>query len=244
LSRIGLNALWCLPVCAVVSGLRAQAPADAPDPALLSELSALDGKLAGVGDLTADFTERKWTALLKKPLLSTGTVRVKPPRMRWETAVPHRSVMTMDDAEIRILYPDRNTIEAYPLGGAMRFPAMSPLPRLAQLQEQFELSRMPESDADAASEGLLAVRLVPRDESLAEHVIRIDVWIDRETACAERVVLHDTDGDRTEISFTHVRTNVGLSDEDVTIAARRDVKVTYPLGPNRAGGGGRDAGER
>jgi hypothetical protein len=39
----------------------------------------------------------------------------------------------------------------------------------------------------------------------------------------------DSDGDRTLISFSNVKTNVGLADAALRIAAPADVKVTRPL---------------
>ena len=53
--------------------------------ARLAEVDQLAGRIA---DLTADFVQLKHTALLKKPLESRGSLRVKGSAMRWDTTAP------------------------------------------------------------------------------------------------------------------------------------------------------------
>jgi len=68
---------------------------DAAAEELNKRLEAADAKAALVKDMTADFEQSKHTALLKKPLVSSGAIRVKESAMRWETRRPHESVLAM-----------------------------------------------------------------------------------------------------------------------------------------------------
>jgi len=225
-------------ILAVALGLMPGVSGVGADDALDVELAVLSARLALVRDLTADFTEQKFTALLKKPLTSRGRVAMKPPRMRWDTDAPHPSTLTVDEKEVRILYPERKIVEVYPLGEQLNVPAMSPMPRLEELREHFTLSRLPPAglDPNTPPESHLAVRLTPRDRSLAEHVQRVDVWIDRATGLASCVELGSPDGDRTVITFRNITTNVGLVEEDVTLKITPDIQVVHPLGKGKREG--------
>src|SRR6185295_6863307 len=104
---------------------------------LNAKLDALDKKIAAIKDLSADFEQSKKTALLKKPMTSSGTIRLKGQRTRWDTKKPHPTIMTIDTAEVRIYYPDQKTVEVYAIQGEMARLASSPLPRIGVIREQF-----------------------------------------------------------------------------------------------------------
>src|SRR4051794_3819975 len=55
------------------------------DPKLLERMVQIDQRVASIKDMVADFEQQKITPLLKKPLISKGTVRVLPTSMLWET---------------------------------------------------------------------------------------------------------------------------------------------------------------
>ena len=63
-------------------------PATAIDAKLESQLQQVDAAAQTVKDLTAHFEQDKFTALLKKPLVSTGTVRGAGSVIRWDTEKP------------------------------------------------------------------------------------------------------------------------------------------------------------
>ena len=47
------------------------------DPAFQKQLQDLDAKVAKIQDMTSSFEQRKFTAVLRKPLVSSGSVRIK-----------------------------------------------------------------------------------------------------------------------------------------------------------------------
>src|SRR5438128_558721 len=74
-------------------------------PALWARMLQTDAKAAAIQDLTADFEQKKFTPLLKKPMTSTGTVWAKQSAMLWETRQPEPTVMRVDEREVSIYYP-------------------------------------------------------------------------------------------------------------------------------------------
>ena len=216
---------------------------DQDDPAVRvssERLERLDARVAKINDLTADFIERKYTTLLKKPLVSSGRIRVRGDIARWDTIKPYKTVMLVGRGEVRIYYPDRRVEEVFQLGERLGQLAMSPLPRLAALREHFDMTPIPpnEIDANASERHHLALRLRPKAQSLREHVNEIRVLIDETTACVVKIAMDDPTGDRTVIEFSHVKTNTGLEDRDVSLTVPPGTKTTRPL---ETFGGSQDA---
>jgi len=224
-------ALWLiLPIL-----LAADAPTSRPaniDPAAWQRMLDIDARAGKIEDLTADFEQQKFTAMLKKPLVSAGIVAVRGSSMLWDTRKPEPSMLQIDTKEVRIYYPAQKTIELYQIQQKLGQLAASPLPRLAVLREHFSFEPIPAAELgekDDSARKFFAVRMTPIDPELREHVEAVRVLLDAERGLIIRLEMRDSDGDRTLISFSNVKTNVGLKDGDLRIAAPADVKITRPL---------------
>jgi len=206
---------------------------------LVTQLQEFDARMAAVRDLTAHFEERKSTALLKKPLVSTGRVRVKGSRSRWDTEKPHRTTMLIDGEAVRIYYPERTTLEVYEMNRQLQWLAISPLPRLAALREHFEIQTIPLPDIDRefTDRSHLALRLLPKTRALRDYVDHVDVVLDVAAARVVHAEIADPDGDRTTLTFSDVRTNLGMDDQDLELEIPKGATVVRPLAALEAKGG-------
>lgn len=236
----------------LTAALAAAALGAPSDPDLEARLNDVDRRAVQVQDFTARFEQTRHTALLKKPLVSHGLVRMKGSTVRWDTEAPEPAVLHSDGREIKMFYPRQKSLEIYPIDRKLTDLAASPLPRLAALRGHFaiepiELPREPASGEhrrDHAEVGKqLAVRLTPTDDFLKEHVDSVVVVLDVRGAYVRRVEMNDADGDRTLIRFVDVRLNTGLKDADVGLTVPPGTKVSRPLNV-AAGRGGARRGER
>ncbi|MEO6436276.1 MAG: outer membrane lipoprotein carrier protein LolA [Tepidisphaeraceae bacterium] len=213
------------------------AAADAPTsrPAGVDEPSwkrmlDIDATAAAIEDLEADFQQQKFTAMLKKPLLSSGRVFVRGPAMLWDTNKPEANVLQINDREVRIYYPSQKTIEVFQLEQKLGQLAASPLPRLSVLQQHFTFKPLPLAEMGESDEArFFAVEMTPIDPAMREHVERVRVLLDASIGLITRFEMLDADGDRTLISFSNAKPNVGIKDEQLRIAAPAGVKITRPL---------------
>ncbi len=74
-----------------------QSPADpTADPDFTKRLAALDATLAKTIDFKANFEQRKYTPLLKKPLVSKGVLTSKGGMVKWETTEPRSVTIFID----------------------------------------------------------------------------------------------------------------------------------------------------
>lgn len=221
--------LGFLPICL---GQEAPKPAtSAEDPALIRKLEAIDQKAAAAADLTAEFEQKKFTAMLKQPMASSGTLKVKGTAVRWDTLKPEPSVMRIDERELRIYYPNQKVIEVYPIGDEVRRLTASPLPRLAAIRAEFFIAQVNPRELDPAAdpERTVGLKLTPRGERLKEHVLSVTVLLDASTGSATRVEVTDPDGDRTVLAFSRVKVNTGVRESDLELKAPEGVKVVNPL---------------
>jgi outer membrane lipoprotein-sorting protein len=212
---------------------RSDAPATRPaiDPALLEELTELDARMERIGDVTADFEQQKHTAMLRRPLVSSGTVRVAGGRTRWDTRQPMPTVMLIDPRDVRMYYPQHKTLEIYALEQRLGQLAASPVPRLSVLREFFAIERTPvEELRDPDSRGrFLALRLTPLEPALARHLQQVRALIDLDAAVGVKLETTDADGEVTVIRFRNVRLNQGLTDADLELRVPEGTKVSRPL---------------
>jgi outer membrane lipoprotein-sorting protein len=219
-------------LCRADSALPATAPAGIPAP-LWQRMQTIDRAASRIQDLTADFDQRKFTPLLKQPMLSTGTVWARGQVMLWITRGPTPTVMRSDADAVTLYYPQQKTAEIYPLAGQFAQLAASPVPRLADLLRNFSLAFAPLSDwasiPPPPSADLQAFALTPTDANLRQHVDAVNVLIDAQHGYILAFRLTDTDGETTELRFTHVKINSAFDAARLRLDLPSDVKTVHPL---------------
>ena len=209
---------------------------DSVDSTFRAKLDDIDRRAGHTRDLTARFEQQKFTALLKKPLVSAGRVRMKGSVVRWDTESPEPVVLHSDGREISMFYPRQRVVEVYPIDRRITDLAASPLPRLAVLREHFRIERAdpthtagPDVENNAGRGERIPLRLTPTDEFLREHVEQVLVVLDADQACVVSVRVDDADGDRTLMRFSDIQLDAGLKDSDVALSIPSGTKVSRPL---------------
>lgn len=217
----------CATVCAAVILLSATTHAIGDDNQLDDMLLRLDERSKTIEDLTADFVEKKFTVLLKEPLVSKGYVKVIGSRTRWDTTEPYATTLFTDDKQVTFHFPSRNTAEVYPIDRRLRPLIVSPVPRLTTLKRHFFIEQI----TDAPSAENLHLRLTPKDDTLTEFIGEVHLLVALSDGIARRFEMIDPDGDRTVIEFANIRINVGLSGKDVACSFPPDTRIVHPLDP-------------
>lgn len=217
--NFALGAALCL-LCA--AALAAQQPESNPIADLDARLAALDQRAATTTDLTAEFTEEKFTPLLKKPLRSTGTVRIVAGKTRWDTESPHPVQMLLDGPELKLYFPKRKSLEIYPLSERLAQLALSPQPKLSDMRQHFDVAADTTSDA-------LVLTLTPKAADLRKYVQSVRVELDEKQAVARQVEMVTSDSERTVLTFRRVRRNTGLAPADLDLQIPADAVITHPL---------------
>lgn len=196
------------------------------------KLQDLDAKMAKVVDLRASFEQRKKTALLKKPIVSSGTLSCKGESVLWRTQKPRESQLLVTPDKVTVHYPADKLAEVYPVGARFRDAAGGPLPRLPKLREKFEMREMSRDEMKAIgvepAADRLCVVLTPKSDDLKKYVAKVRVVLDTKVPCADRVVVSDPEGDETEIRFSSVTINVNMTDAELELNLPEGTKLSTP----------------
>ena len=240
LLTIVIGIVFTLPTDACAqSTTRPQRP-ESVAPELWQKLQTLDAQLEDIDDMRADFIKHKRTPLLKRPLTSKGTVRVKGRMMRWDTQGNRESTTLLRDGELRLYQPQDRRLEIYPLRERFAMLGASPMPLLTELVQQFQTTQQPASELFESldenqpgdrprSDHYIALRLVPKDEQVREHVQALALLIDRDAGRIARLRIEQSAGESTEYRFTDMHTNVGLDDDVFELHLPADVTIVRPL---------------
>lgn len=201
------------------------------EPALWAEMQSLAAKVEKVDSISADFEQRKFTPMLKKPLISSGTVLGKGSTALWKTTKPQSTSMLVSPKEIRIYYPQQAIVESYPVQGQLGALAASPLPRLDVLKQffSFEKDTAASIDATKTDADFLAIRMTPSNAELQKHVKMVRVLLDRKTGSIALAENTDADGDRTLLAFSNVKLDADVSDGAMKLEIAAGTKETHPL---------------
>ncbi|HTW94813.1 MAG TPA: outer membrane lipoprotein carrier protein LolA [Tepidisphaeraceae bacterium] len=197
-----------------------------PSGDLNARMVAADAQAAKITDLTAHFVQEKQTAMLKEPLVSSGTVRVAGSVVRWDTQKPSPCVLYAGEGELRFYYPQQDLEEIYPIEKRYADLLASPLPRLKTIREHFDIAPLAET---RPADDTLRLKLTPRDASLQADVQEVDVWLDTHNGVATTVVTTDPDGDVTTIHFTDLRINTGITPADLQLTVPPGTRISHPL---------------
>ncbi|MEM1109383.1 MAG: outer membrane lipoprotein carrier protein LolA [Planctomycetota bacterium] len=190
-----------------------------------SELEALAAGREPVKTYVADFRQEKFTPLLREPIESTGRVRIAEGVSRWDTDPPYASTMLIADGELRLYYPEQQTLEVYGLGDRLDAMAASPVPDLAVLRQHFTI------DASSWTKGneRYTLTMRPKSEEMTDALEEIAVDIDAALGTMRRLSLTDLDGETTVMHFDNIRLNVDLDTEELALEPPAGTKIVRPL---------------
>ncbi|MBV8782441.1 MAG: outer membrane lipoprotein carrier protein LolA [Phycisphaerae bacterium] len=207
----------------------AQPPATAP--ALWQQMLAVDASADHIASVRANFRQEKFTPLMKKPLVSTGTIAAAGATSFWITDQPEPTKMLVTDREIRLYYPNQSAEEIYPIVGKLGSLASSPLPRLSVLREFFSFTQLPVGDLDPSGDDAheLALRLEPIDEQMKQHVAEVRVLLERSSGLVKLAETIDPDGEKTRLTFTNVQINLPLKSDDLKLDVPAGTSISHPL---------------
>lgn len=180
-----------------------------------AEISALEGLemarkgFAGMTDFTAEITQEKQIALLKKTMTSSGQVRFRrPDTFYMEVYSPYASRLLLKDNMFTMFLPTEGIRQK------------TVLPPEEGLRHWFSLFDRPVTRLPAGVElrayrrgDTVTLRIIPTGKKGVKE-LRITLFDDGRP---RRLAIEEQNRDRTVITFNRVRKNVGLADKDFRI---------------------------
>jgi outer membrane lipoprotein-sorting protein len=190
-------------------------------------IRTIDEQQQKIQSVIANFSQKKETALARKPLISSGQVKFKrPDRIHWIYLKPEPVEVAIDGRSIWLYNPGRSQAEQYSLARSKRT-ARYLEPLTAVFQKTF--AQLAEGYA-IALEGIEAdhtyhFRLQPNEEKIQKVLSRVDLWIDKTSGAILRCKMVEFNGDQWSLEFKNLQINPPLTDDDLKIKIPPSVRV-------------------
>ena len=175
-----------------------------------------------VRDFSSDFVHTYRGGVLKQQATERGKLLVKKPgKMRWEYTAPERKLFVSDGAKIYSYIPQDKqvTVANMPQGDQAPTPALF-LTGNGNLTRDFTPSFDNVSDAPA---GTLQLKLAPK-RAEAEYD-SLTLVVDAKTLDLRMLIAIDSQGGRSTFSFSNLKENTGLADNQFVFQMPRNVDV-------------------
>jgi len=174
-----------------------------------------------VRDLRANFTQRSQSVALGGiggESAGLGTmVFAKPGRMRWEYTAPEPSVVVSNGETLWIYDPEAKEVQVLSVGsGILSSAGLAFLLGDGDLLETFEVK------AEGCGQTPVRLRLLPKQDAPYEQIV-LDVAPDSGMVVATQVT--DLFGNRTELEFANLETNLGPADDLFQFEPPRGTRV-------------------
>ena len=199
-----------------------------------SRLLDFDRKARAHPDLSAKFVQSKYTTILKRPLVSRGTLLARKDCLLWRTEEPYKSSVLINDQSVTVHFPEERRAEVYPLRDADAETLTRLLFRMSAALERFKVTVAPSGArkrmASSTGDRDLIIRMFPSPNTKKSDLRHIDLWLDDRQGLIHRIAITDIDDERTEIELIDVRVGVGLSDADFVQDFDKATRIEYPLG--------------
>src|SRR5213594_1287648 len=189
----------------------------------------LKNLLAGVRQnrsTQADFQEQRVLRLMKKPILSSGTIWFQPPnKFRREVKGNSPSVTVSDGRQLWIYYSNFKSAERYPLGKGSPLDstvaAINSALNLENIENSFQINA---TKADKGYE----LALLPRTASMKRVFQKLDLRIDANLR-VERTDMLLPNGDRIVTTYSN-QTRAPVPASSFDFKPPSGTEVTTPLG--------------
>lgn len=211
MTRFAAIALGVWVACSAVAG-------QTPAPDALAQ--SLQRRYQGIRDFSADFVHSYRGGVLRTQTTERGTVAVKKPGlMRWNYTSPEKKEFVSDGKKIYFYVPQDRQVQVTdaPSADQATTPALF-LAGKGNIARDFTAAY-----GDKPPAGTLALKLTPRKaEPDYEYLI---VAVDPKTLQIRALTTRDRQGGDSTLTFSNLKENRGLSDNDFAFRIPRGVDV-------------------
>lgn len=187
----------------------------------------LQRKYDSVSDFSADFVHAYRGGVLRQQATERGRLLVKKPgKMRWEYTAPEKKLFVSDGHKIYSYIPqDRQVVvSTMPQGDQVPTPALF-LTGKADITRDFHVAFDTVPDAPA---GTLALKLTPRKRE--PEYDSLTLVVDPHTLSLRMLISVDTQSGRSAFTFSNLKENIGLADNDFVFRMPRNVDIVTAAG--------------
>jgi len=191
----------------------------------------VQARYEGIRDLEAHFRQTSRSVAFSggsQEMEARGVaVFAKPGRMRWSYEAPEPSLVVSDGETLWIYDPAAKEAQEFPVGqGFLSGTAVQFLLGEGRIRETYEVR------ADGCGGDTVHLTLVPREDATYE---RLELQVAAASGDVRETAVVDLFGNRTEVAFESVRTNLGPDPQTFRFVPGPEDRVLRPEAPVRGG---------
>ncbi|MBQ6070609.1 MAG: outer membrane lipoprotein carrier protein LolA [Bacteroidales bacterium] len=159
--------------------------------------------------LSAQFTQRKSSALFTEDAVQKGKLNYKSPKMlRWEYTSPKAMTVIFANGKV-LLKTDKGTVQN-PNKMLNEMGTMI----IGTINGSFlnDATNFSAKYYKNSKTGTITVVLTPVNKRIKAYYTKMTITLDAKTLLADKVVMQEVSGDTTTITFSDKKTNLSLSD--------------------------------
>jgi outer membrane lipoprotein-sorting protein len=196
----------------------------------------IQAKAKDLRSLTGQFRQVKFTRLLTAPIESQGTFQWQPPQnFCWEVTepVPFRLVAKGDT--ILIHYPDLKRADRYhhPMGGGLLGQITGAAGDAEAFERSYNLQVLPAKAGASEPDALIPFRMEPRSSQQSRYLKHIEVLIDPVVWLPQKIVIWESNDDRTTIFLSNLVENDPLPETVFSVEPPAGVELRQLQGGKR-----------
>jgi outer membrane lipoprotein-sorting protein len=161
---------------------------------------------ADLRTISADFTQEKYSSMLKEPLVSTGRfIYEKPDRIYWETDKPSQSGFTVNGDKARRWGSDRSAAETF---DAQKEPLVRAIVEQVSAWARADFPWLEKRYRISVTANMPTVlKLYPLSSQEKKYIARLLVTFSGDWSHVGSVEIYENGGDRTRITFRNTVLN-------------------------------------
>lgn len=198
-------------------------------------LAKMDEAAAAFRGMQARLNKTSYTAVIKDKSVESGSIAMrragaKSVQVLIDFTEPDRKSIAFRDRKAQIFYPKINTVQEWDLGKFDALLGHSLLIGFGASGRDLARSYTMKLIGEETLGNLKAAKLelTPRTAALQEYVTRIEIWIADSDTYPLQTKLYQPSGDYMLVSYSEVKLNPNLSDEDLKLRLPKGVKKEYP----------------
>ncbi len=198
-------------------------------------LARMDEAASTFKGMTAKITKISYTDIIKESTEESGIITLRSPKQRQVAALiefdkPAEKSIAFRDKKAQIFMPKINTVQEYDLGKYNDLLTQGLLIGFAtpakDLRKNYDIRLLGEETV--AGKKTSRLELIPTQKTIMQHLNRIELWIGDADGLPVQQKLFQPSGDYTQIVYSDVKLEPGLTDKRVTLKLPSDVKREFP----------------
>ena len=197
-------------------------------------LSRMDQSAASFETMTAQMDRIQHTAIINEDERDSAHVRLKktPGGLRGfvEFAPPNRRIVGFSNRTLQVFTPKTNTVEIYDLGkhGSEldQFLLLGFGTSGKELDRSYKI-KVTGTDT-VAGKPATRLELTPKSKQAQEYLKRVELWIAQGGSHPIQEKIYKNADDYILVSYSDVKLNSGLTDQDLELRLPAGVKKVYP----------------